>query len=196
MRAQQPSPFSPLNGVTAVAGILFGIIVGYIIGASSALPGHAGVAVDMASQATPDVHLVDEGELQAYRNILRDDPKNIRAAVQLGNKLYDGGRFEEAIPYYRKALTLQPKDVNVSTDLATAIYYAGRPEEALAQIERSLAIDPKHGQTLFNLGIIRRDGRKDFAGAVEAWERLLQLNPGYPEAERVRTLIAETRQRS
>lgn len=195
MRAQQPNQFSALNAVTGVAGILFGVIVGYIIGAGNG-PAAIGSALPPQSQSSPHVHLVDEGELQAYRNILKDDPKNAKAAAQLGNKLYDAGRFEEAIPYYRQALEVAPADVNISTDLATAIYYAGRPDEALAQIERSLALDPKHGQTLFNQGIIRRDGKKDRAGAVESWERLLKLNPDYPEAARVRTLISETRQSS
>jgi cytochrome c-type biogenesis protein CcmH/NrfG len=195
MRAHQPNPFSGLNAVTGIAGILFGIIVGYIIGAGNAQPVGT-VAAGPASQTSPHAHLVDEGELQAFRNILKDDPKNIRAAVQLGNKLYDAGRFDEAIPYYRQGLAGDPKDVNVSTDLATAIYYAGRPDEALTQIERSLSLDPEHGQTLFNLGIIRRDGKNDRRGAVEAWERLLKLHPDYPEAARVRTLIAETRQTS
>lgn len=196
MRAQQPNPFTGLNAVTGIAGILFGILVGYIVGAQNAPPAFPAAAASAAAQDTPHAHLVDEGELQAYRNILKDDPKNVKAATQLGNKLYDAGRFEEAIPYYQQVLALQPKDVNVSTDLATAIYYAGRPDEALAQIERSLAIDPKHGQTLFNLGIIRRDGKKDRPGAVEAWERLLKLNPDYPEAARVRTLITETQRAS
>lgn len=196
MRAQQPNPFTGLNAVTGIAGILFGIIVGYVVGAQNAQTAFPLAAANVASQGTPHAQLVDEGELQAYRNILKDDPKNVRAATQLGNKLYDAGRFEEAIPYYKQALALQPNDVNVSTDLATAIYYTGRPDEALAQIERSLAIDPKHGQSLFNLGIIRRDGKKDRPGAVEAWERLLKLNPDYPEAARVRTLITETQRAS
>ena len=193
MRAQRPNPFTGLNAVTGVAGILFGLIVGYIMGAGNAQPFTAAASAAAISPSAPHAHLVDEGELQAYRNILKDDPKNVKAMVQLGNKLYDAGRFADAIPYYQQALALAPKDVNVSTDLATAIYYSGRPDEALAQIERSLAMDPKHGQTLFNLGIIRRDGKKDPAGAVEAWERLLKLHPEYPEAARVRTLITETR---
>ena len=66
-------------------------------------------------------------------------------------------------------------------------------DDALKQLETSLAIDPKHAQSLFNLGIVRRDGRKDAKGAVEAWTRLLEVAPDYPEAARVRTLIQETK---
>jgi hypothetical protein len=36
---------------------------------------------------------------------------------------------------------------------------------------------------------VRRDGKKDVAGAVAAWEQLLEVQPGYPEAARVRALI-------
>jgi tetratricopeptide (TPR) repeat protein len=68
-------------------------------------------------------------------------------------------------------------DINVSTDLGTAIWYSGRADEALAQYDRSLIIDPTHAQTLFNVGIVRADGKHDYAGAIAAWEALLKTNP-------------------
>ena len=114
-------------------------------------------------------------------------------ATELANKLYDAGRYAEAIPYYQQAFALDAKNVNVSTDLGTALFYAGRTDEALTQFDTSLAIDPSHAQTLFNLGIVRRDGKKDSRGAVEAWERLLNVAPDYPQADRVRTLIAQAK---
>jgi cytochrome c-type biogenesis protein CcmH/NrfG len=193
MRAHSTSSISALNLVTGAAGILFGVTVGYIIGTgqgqTTGLPPTAVTAAAPAAPSTTPV--VDEGELQAYRNILASDPKNVKAIVQLANKLYDGGRYAEAIPYYQQALALNPKDVSVSTDLGTAMYYAGRADEALAQLDKSLALDPVHAQTLFNIGIIRRDAKKDSKGAREAWERLLKAAPNYPDAARVRTMLGE-----
>jgi len=87
-------------------------------------------------------------------------------------------------------------DVNVSTDLGTALWYAGQPDDAIAQYEVSLRLDPTHAQTLFNLGIVKSDGKRDYSGAVRAWETLLQVNPAYPDAQRVRTLIGEARAKS
>jgi cytochrome c-type biogenesis protein CcmH/NrfG len=191
------SPFSAMNAVTGLAGVLLGVITGYILGAGQvqgSVPAAAAAAVAAApGAADPHVHLVNEQELQAYKDILAADPKNVKAAIELGNKLYDAGRYSDAIPYYQQALAVDGKNVNVSTDLATALYYAGRVDEALTQMDVSLRIDPAHGQTLFNVGIIKRDAKKDKAGAVAAWERLLQVAPNYPEASKVRTLIAETR---
>ncbi len=188
--------FSAMNAVTGIAGILFGIIVGYIIG-SGQLQNAAGVPAtgrpQAASTAAPQPALVTEADLQPYRDILANDPKNARAAEALGNKLYDAGRYAEAVPYYQQSLANDPKNVHVNTDLGTALYYAGRADEALVQLQKSLALDARHAQTLFNVGIVKRDGKNDRKGAVEAWERLLATNPGYPDAAKVRTLIDETK---
>lgn len=43
------------------------------------------------------------------------------------------------------------------------------------------------------MGIVRSDGKKDFAGAAEVWETLLQTNPSYPNAANVRTMLAEAK---
>jgi tetratricopeptide (TPR) repeat protein len=117
-------------------------------------------------------------------------------AVETGNRLYDAHQYAEAIPYYQQALTFNPSDVGVSTDLGTALWYVGRADAALAQYDRSLAIDRNHAQTLFNLGIVRADGKHDYAGAIAAWETLLKTNPDYPAVDKVRSLIADARAKS
>ena len=78
---------------------------------------------------------------QAYRDILQADPKNVRAATELANHLYDAGRFGEAVTYYQQVFAAEPTNVNVSTDLGTALWYSGKPDEALAQFKKSLAIE-------------------------------------------------------
>jgi cytochrome c-type biogenesis protein CcmH/NrfG len=179
--------------------VLFGVIVGYLLGVSHVNTSGAGplpVTASTAPAAAPAAAVVTEQELQGWRNILASDPKNVRANVELANRLYDAGRYSDALPYYQQAFSLDPKNVSVSTDYATALYYAGRADEALAQFDRSLSIDPKHGQTLFNIGIVRRDARHDAKGAIDAWERLLVSVPDYPDAVKVRSMIAELKTRA
>lgn len=38
---------------------------------------------------------------------------------------------------------------------------------------------------------MKSDGKRDYAGAIAAWEKLLASNPLYPDVRKVRTLIAE-----
>jgi len=197
MTGRHRDSITPLTVVTGVAGVMFGIIVGYMLGVSQTGAGSTQVAAAFAptQTAAPAPSAVNEQELQAYRNVLSTDPKNVRANVELGNPLYDAGRYAEAVPYYQQALALDSKNVNVSTDLATALYYSGSADAALTQFDKSLEIDPKHGQTLFNLGILKRDAKRDAKGAIAAWERLLTSVPDYPDAAKVRRMIDELKQR-
>lgn len=182
---------TPLTAITGIAGVLFGIIVGYLLGTAQVTPAGAQAASAVAAASAPAAGVANEQELQAYRTILASDPRNVTANVELANKLYDAGRYGEALPYYQQAVTLDPKNVGVSTDYGTALYYAGRVDDALAQFDKSLAIDPRHAQTLFNIGIVKRDGKHDPQGAITVWQRLLAAAPDYSDATKVKTMIAE-----
>lgn len=178
----------------SVAALLVGGLMGYLL----AIPGtRAGGTAATAPNATTSssVPMVDEGALRAYRDILTRDPRNLQAAVSAANILYDGQRYAEAIPLYERAFTLDPSDINVSTDLGTALWYSGRPDEALAQYEKSLALNTTHAQTLFNVGIVKSEGKRDHGGAVAAWEKLLATNPTYPDVVKVRGLINDAQQK-
>ena len=63
--------------------------------------------------------------------------------------------------------------------MGTALYYSDRPAEALAEFERSLELQPGHPQTLFNMGVVLLESRNDTEGAIELWERLIEMNPAY-----------------
>lgn len=184
--------------VYAVAMLLVGGLAGYVLsiagnGGAPAATTASTAAAPAPVSAAPAAGMVDEVALKAYRDILARDPKNVQAAVSAGNMLYDAKRYEEAIPFYQQAMAANGKDVNVSTDLGTALWYTGRADAALAQYAVSLTIEPGHAQTLYNMGIVRSDGKKDFAGAAEVWETLLQTNPSYPNAANVRTMLAEAK---
>lgn len=197
----KPQPQS--GGVTTamlaascLASVLFGVIVGYILaGGTRQVEGTAYAAPASPPTTAPAIPLINESELQGYRNILATDPKNAAAAALLGNKLYDAGRYAEAVPYYQQSFANDARNINVSTDLGTALWYSGRADEALAQFTKSLALNPNHAQTLFNQGIVRLEGKQDPLGAIESWETLLAKNPTYPDAEKVRRMLAEARQK-
>jgi cytochrome c-type biogenesis protein CcmH/NrfG len=178
--------------------LVLGLAVGYVIfgGQRPPTPVVTPAAPGQAAPAggvTP-AGVVDERQVQALKNILARDPGNVQANTQLGNLYYDAGRYTDAVGPYQKAFDGDTKNLNVSTDLGTTLWYSGRPDEAIAQFNKSLAINPTHPQTLFNLGIVKRDGKQDPAGAIQTWEKLLSANPTYAERDKVQQLLDQLRQ--
>jgi cytochrome c-type biogenesis protein CcmH/NrfG len=80
------------------------------------------------------------------------------------------------------------------TDLGTPIWYTGDADGAIAEFQTALKYRPDHLGTLFNLGIVRWQGKLDPKAAVQAWEQLLKLNPNYPEKQQVQEYIDRAKQ--
>jgi len=122
---------------------------------------------------------------------LKADPSNAALLARLGNIYYDAKQYPIAIDYYERSLKSQPADSSVRTDLGTAYWYTGDADAAIAQLNKALSYEPTKADTLFNLGIVKWQGKKDSQGAIAAWQKLLDTNPGYANKENVRQLIAQ-----
>ncbi|MEO8077564.1 MAG: tetratricopeptide repeat protein [Acidobacteriota bacterium] len=172
--------------VFGVAGIFFGVLVGWIIGSQQDRPAvPAPVAAAAPAAATPGAPApaaFDESRATALKTAAERNPSDVETRVQLGNLYFDGERYDDAMRWYEAALKVDPKNVNASTDLGIAYYYSNQPDRALEQFDRSLAIDPQHSKTLLNVGIVRAFGKSDLDGAEKAWQRVLEVAPNSPEA--------------
>ncbi len=186
----------PENLVFAVAGTLFGLIVGWIIGTQQAPRTAAQASAAPAAASAPAAAapaaarpMIDEAQVTAMRNVAERDPKNVESRIQLGNLYFDAERYQEAIGWYEQAFALDAGNANVSTDLAVSYYYTNQVDKALAQFDRSLKADPRHVKTYLNMGIVRAFGRQDLKGAAAAWEEVLKLAPGSDEAQAARRAL-------
>ena len=176
---------------TGVAGIVFGLIAGWIIGsqqnafgtATVATPTAATAPAPAAAGAAPAAAVLDENKVKALSSIAEQQPTNAQPRVELGNLFFDSERYADAIKWYGEAFKLNPKDVNVSTDLGVSYYYSNQPDRALAQFDESLKIAPTHAKTLLNVGIVRAFGKQDLQGAEQAWQRVIELDPSGPEGQ-------------
>ena len=188
--------------VYAVSGVLFGIIVGWIIGSEQAQLGPRPAISQQAEAAqqqtaaapppdspAPAPAVLDETKVQALETVANKDPKNAIARAQLGDLYYDAGRYPEAIKWYEQSFTLNPKDVNVSTDLGVSYYYNKETDRAIEQLQKSLAIDPSHAKTLLNLGVVKAFGKRDLKGATEVWQKLVDVAPQTPEGRQARQAL-------
>jgi tetratricopeptide (TPR) repeat protein len=176
--------------VFAIAGICFGIILGWVIGTQQAAKRTAGAVQLQPAAAAPQPAAaarqpppLDEAKVQGLMTIVKSDPKNAGAYVQLANAYFDAERFDDAIKWYEPALKLDPKNVDASTDLGVSYYYSNKTDEALKQFDYSLKLNPTHAKTLLNQGIVLAFGKRDLKGATSAWEKVVQLAPDSPEAQ-------------
>jgi cytochrome c-type biogenesis protein CcmH/NrfG len=171
--------------VFGIAGIFFGVLVGWIIGSqqgTGAVPPPAAAPAQAASQGSQASPVFDESRAAALKVTADRNPSDVETRVQLGNLYFDAERYDDATRWYEAALKVDPKNVNASTDLGIAYYYSNQPDKALAQFAESLAIDPRHSKTLLNVGIVRAFGKQDLDGAEKAWQRVLDVAPDSPEA--------------
>jgi tetratricopeptide (TPR) repeat protein len=183
------------SAVFAVAGMCFGIILGWVIGTQQARSSGAAPAAPAAQasqgggntqrQAPP----LDEARVQSLSTILKSDPNNAKASLELANAYFDAERWNDAITWYERTVKLEPSNVDANTDLGVAYYYVNRTDEALATFERSLRLDPKHTKTLLNKGIVLAFGKEDLLAASSEWKKVVELAPESPEGQAARRAL-------
>jgi cytochrome c-type biogenesis protein CcmH/NrfG len=189
-----------------VAGVLFGFLAGWIIGAqqgrstfaplapaaqtAAAAPAAGATGGQAQAQEPPKF---DQAHVDQLRQRAADNPKDARVRAEIGNAYFDAERYPEAITWYEAALGLEPKNVDVSTDLGVSYYYANQADRALAQFDRSLAIDPRHTKTMLNIGVVRAFGKQDLAGAAQIWQKVVDIAPESAEGRAAKRMIEAVR---
>lgn len=176
-----------------IAGILFGLIAGWVIGSQQAALRRPAAAVQAAQATGSTAAILDQAQVNAFMSLAEREPSNAAPRGQLGNLYFDAERYDDAIKWYSDALRLSPNEVEISTDLGVSYYYTNQPDKALEQFDRSLKIDPTHAKTLLNVGIVKAFGKQDLQGAQQAWEQVIKLAPQSPEAQAARRALDSLR---
>lgn len=108
---------------------------------------------------------------------LQSDPNNTTLLMQAGAIYYSMRQYRDANIYYGKAVQADEKNVAFRVKLAASVYSSGDADGAIAELNRALSYDPKDADALFDLGLIRLQGKQDGKGALAAWQQLLKSNP-------------------
>lgn len=127
---------------------------------------------------------------------MKQNPEDPQGWAMLGRSYAVMNRFDDAAAAYGKAVARVPDNPNLLADYADALGMArgqsllGEPE---ALIQRALKIDPDHGKSLALAGTIAFE-KKDYAGAIGHWEKLVtRIPPDSDMARGVQSSIAEAR---
>ncbi len=166
-------------------------------GAAATMPQPASAATEPAPHAMPSLddmrHMADK-KAEPLLQKLKSDPKNAQLLNEVGIVYRSTHQFKEAQAYFQKSLAVDPKNADVRTDMASCMFYTGDIDGAVSQLQQALKYDPKHPGALMNLGIIEWKAKNNAPAAVASWEKLLKLNPDFPQKPEVERLIAEAKQ--
>lgn len=189
--------------VYSMAGIclVVGLAIGYLLRGSQSTVPSTPVAASAGPASAPRL-ATGAGHMPTFEEMkqmadnqaapllekLKKDPNNSALLTQLGAIYHTSHRFKEAAAYYDRAVQADPRNVAVRVKLASSLYRAGDTDGAIAQLNRALSYDPKDANSLFNLGMIKWQGKRDGKGALAAWQRLLKSNPQLSEDRKATVL--------
>lgn len=128
-------------------------------------------------------------QIQTLKEIVKKDPKNLSAWVELGNLYFDSDRPKEAIEAYSSYLTVKPDNPDVRTDMGIMYRKLGQFDRALEEFRKAARSDPKHANSRFNIGIVLLHDKHDMKGAITAWEDYLKVDANSERAQRIRAQI-------
>ncbi len=106
------------------------------------------------------------------------------------------GRYQEAIAAYQAVLARDTKNVDAMTHLGLIVAMGGHADAALETFDKALKIDPTYPPALLYKGQVLYEVKRDYAGAIKAWERFVTLTPPGEDRQRVAVLIEEARGKS
>jgi cytochrome c-type biogenesis protein CcmH/NrfG len=179
--------------VAFVAGIVVGVALTVLHEEKTPLPPGGSMPPSTAgvpSSPPPDF----SKQIDALRGILKEDPKNLKALIDLGNVYFDTDQAEKAIDAYTKALEIDPGNADVRTDLGIMYRKKGDFDRAISEFKKATQADPTHVNSRYNLGVVLLHDKGDIKGAVAAWEDYLKVEPTGPRSENIRTQMGKMRE--
>ena len=154
------------------AAFALGFFSGIVFMAYKTSPGASQTAAPPAAAHDEMENMVHELE-----KALAENPDNVNAWIQMGHVYFDHGLPEKAIPAYEKAIELDPNNADVLTDLGVMYRRSKQPEKAVESFDKAIAVNPRHETSRFNKGIVLMHDMQDKEKAIQAWEKLMEINP-------------------
>ena len=128
---------------------------------------------------------------QEFREAIRLNPDFMEAHNNLGNVLKDQGRYLEAIDEFRRCIELKPDSAEVFTNLGIVLRKAEFIREAIDAFNQALELQPSLALPHLQLALMYLSREKDNEKALFHLKKTLELDPSLPQADAIRTKIAE-----
>ena len=172
-----PDPKNYMRKETALLISLLALAVGFFGGVFLGVYKSGTSVQGMPAGGPSSAQRELQEQIAALEKETQQNPSNVTAWVELGNAYFDTDQYEKSIQAYRKALDLKPDNADVWTDMGVMQRKAGRSQDAVKAFDQAIAVNPKHEVSRLNKGIVLFHDLQDTAGALRAWEGLLEINP-------------------
>ncbi len=111
--------------------------------------------------------------------------------LQQGKSAFAKQDWPKAIEAFKQALALDPNQPEAHAYMGFILIQAGHADGALLAFEKALAVAPNLPMALWGKGMTLYQGKQDYAGAKEVFEKLLQIIPAGAERAEVEKILAE-----
>ncbi|MCP5155371.1 MAG: tetratricopeptide repeat protein [Ectothiorhodospiraceae bacterium] len=141
--------------------------------------------------AATDVSTARPIEAEIWNRWLRSGDAPVDALMREGMDAMSEGRLDEAIDLFTRIIEARPDFAEGWNKRATAYYLDDQLAASVLDIRRTLALEPRHFGAISGMGLIFLR-RGDAAGALDAFERVLDVNPQAPGARARVEMLSRT----
>lgn len=119
--------------------------------------------------------------IETYRRVVELFPKSAERHYVLGVSLMAGKQTSEARKEFETALALAPDHVEAVRQLVNLDLLENRQDVALARVQKQIAVAGRSPRLVLLLAAVQ-GARGNKAGAEEAYQEAIRLDPGHAEA--------------
>jgi tetratricopeptide (TPR) repeat protein len=124
---------------------------------------------------------VDEA-IRFFTAALALRPRSVAPHNNLAIALMKKGQVDQAIATLRKALRFAKEDPGTHNNLGIALTKKGFVDEADAKLREAIRLKPDFAEAHNNLGALLCDHKKDYDGAINAFQQAIDLKKDFVEA--------------
>lgn len=137
---------------------------------------------------------VDLSKVPELQQRIAADSTDVDALNELAHLYVSTQQFREAADLSMRALRIDPENAQAMTHLGVVLWANGELDGALEAFNHAIQFDPRWHETYLFKGLVLFTAKQDFQGAVEAWERYLEVAPPDANTSRVRGMLEGARQ--
>ena len=115
----------------------------------------------------------------------------VASVLQEGKTAFSKQDWQKAIESFKKVLAVDPNQPEAHAYMGAILLQAGHADGALMAFDKALSQNPNFPMALWGKGMALYQGKKDFAGARQVFEKLLQLLPAGDDRNEIQKLLVE-----